>query len=1672
MNLHTNISRKHWLSLITVMVIAALLITTGILFAANQTPRPDAIALQGLPAPEQGRIFAQPDDVQEDFELPPVEKEPLTYPNMDSHLNRLVEETESTRRETTSDTDGADQSVEPVLVTFYVSPEHINTLREYLEANGVFVRNVGDDYVEAHVPPLLLAPASEQPGVLRVDTVIPPRSTQSRGRVISQGVDLHGADAWHNADYRGRNVKVGVIDRGFEGFSQLQGNDLPNNVAARCYFDGPQTPSSRLADCEVEGNHGTAVILFAANQTPRPDAIALQGLPAPEQGRIFAQPDDVQEDFELPPVEKEPLTYPNMDSHLNRLVEETESTRRETTSDTDGADQSVEPVLVTFYVSPDHINALREYLETNGVFVRNVGDDYVEAHVPPLLLAPASEQPGVLRVDTVIPPRSTQSRGRVISQGVDLHGADAWHNADYRGRNVKVGVIDRGFEGFSQLQGNDLPNNVAARCYFDGPQTPSSRLADCEVEGNHGTAVILFAANQTPRPDAIALQGLPAPEQGRIFAQPDDVQEAFELPPVEKEPLRYPNMDSHLNRLVEKTENTRRKTTSDTDQTTQSIEPVLVTFYVSPDHINALREYLETNGVFVRNVGDDYIEAHVPPLLLAPASEQPGVLRVDTVIPPRSTQSRDRVISQGVGLHGADAWHNAGYRGRNVKVGVIDSGFEGFSQLQGGELPNNVTARCYFDGPQIPSSRLADCEVEGNHGTAVAETVADVVPDMELYISNPYSLGDLRNAVDWMVEQGVTVINVSLGYPYDGPGDGTSPSTNSPLKTIDAAVSSGVTWINAAGNDARKTWYGTFHDPNNTGVHHFTTQDVGNNFILEEGEVLRIFMRWHDDWGKSDCNLDLEMYQSRLGPDGKYPLIAWDRVQQDGSPGKNPFAFLASTGEISASLAGPYFLVIRKQTCTDNPDWIQLTAWVNGALEHHSPSHHIGNPEESRSLGMMAVGATHYWDTQHIAPYSNRGPTIDGRTKPDITGIACARTMVFSPLTHNDRQCWFAGTSQAAPHVAGLAALIRQRFPDYGPRETVSYLQQHASDRGTAGADNTWGHGLATLPVPEVTPTGTVQSSTLTRPMNVTAVSNAAGELAITWEGGDNADSYLLIAVNLQDTADYKTATVPGDAAKAGTVVGLTSGGNHLVIVVALQTTEAGLGTLYGTAGPVPVQTGASSPTTDRAALVALYNATSGANWADNRNWLSNAPMGEWYGVITDASGRVIELNLDSNQLTGTIPSSLGNLSELTSLFLHRNQLTGSLPSSLGGLSKLEVLSLGGNQFTGQIPSSLGGLSNLTGMYLWGSELTGPVPSWLGNLSNLEAINLGDNQLSGVIPSSLGNLSELTSLRLYSNRLTGSLPSSLGGLSKLEVLSLGGNQFTGQIPSSLGGLSNLTGMYLWGSALTGPVPSWLGNLSNLEALNLSENQLTGAIPSELANLTNLEELYLTSNQLTGPVPTWLGNLFNLTSLGLSRNQFTGTIPTELSGSTRLTLLALNHNQLTGSVPSWLGNLTDLTTLSLRNNQLSGSIPNELGNLTRLTLLHLENNQLSGAIPSSLVNLTNLEDLLLGGNSFIGCIPPALQDVATNDLADLGLPFCLNPTTRSFNSSKGNRTPDQVTGIDSSIIETDAVKCDYATQHDADKDKYELTMTENEQATVTERLWLCLMETDSDSTMSP
>ena len=243
----------------------------------------------------------------------------------------------------------------------------------------------------------------------------------------------------------------------------------------------------------------------------------------------------------------------------------------------------------------------------------------------------------------------------------------------------------------------------------------------------------------------------------------------------------------------------------------------------------------------------------------------------------------------------------------------------------------------------------------------------------------------------------------------------------------------------------------------------------------------------------------------------------------------------------------------------------------------------------------------------------------------------------------------------------------------------------------------------------------------------------------------------------------------------------------------------------------------------DRAALVALYNATEGGSWTTRTNWLSGRPLDEWHGVTTDSDGRVTELNLSFNSVKGALPAELGDLTNLESLRLSENPLTGPIPAELGDLTNLRELHLGSQGY---------------------SRLTGPIPAALGDLTNLESLVLNNNELTGPIPAELGDLSNL------------------------EFLDLGGaNQLTGRIPAELGDLSNLKELDLWGNELTGPIPAELGDLTNLRALNLGSNQLTGRIPAELGSLSNLTELLLYGNELSGCVPSSLEDQLTSSDLG-------------------------------------------------------------------------------------------------------------------------------------------------------------------------------------------------------------
>ena len=471
---------------------------------------------------------------------------------------------------------------------------------------------------------------------------------------------------------------------------------------------------------------------------------------------------------------------------------------------------------------------------------------------------------------------------------------------------------------------------------------------------------------------------------------------------------------------------------------------------------------------------------------------------------------------------------------------------------------------------------------------------------------------------------------------------------------------------------------------------------------------------------------------------------------------------------------------------------------------------------------------------------------------------------------------------------------------------------------------------------------------------------------------------------------------------------------------------------------------GGGTLSTDRDALVALYNATDGDSWTDRTDWLTDADLSTWHGV-TVSDGRVTRLQLDGNNLSGTIPAALGGLSNLAGLDLSDNALSGLISSELGNLSNLTSLLLNDNtSLTGTLPQSLTRLTNLKSFHFHNTGLCAPLDgafqtwlqgiedthgsncslstdrdalialyhatdgdswtdrtNWLtdADLSTWHGVTVSDgrvtrvqldrNNLSGTIPAALGGLSILQKLQLSGNNaLSGPIPPALGDLSNLEILWLGGNELSGSIPSELGDLSNLRSLALLDNALSGSIPSELGNLSNLRSLALSRNALSGSIPAALGNLSNLTGLGLNDNALSGPIPSELGNLSNLRSLSLSRNALSGSIPAALGNLSNLTSLGLYGNDLSGSIPSELGNLSNLRILSLGRNALSGPIPPALGNLSSLTDLWLGDNALSGSIPSELGNLSNLTDLSLGRNALSGPIPPALGNLSS--LTDLWL----------------------------------------------------------------------------------
>ena len=469
----------------------------------------------------------------------------------------------------------------------------------------------------------------------------------------------------------------------------------------------------------------------------------------------------------------------------------------------------------------------------------------------------------------------------------------------------------------------------------------------------------------------------------------------------------------------------------------------------------------------------------------------------------------------------------------------------------GTELPATVHMRCYTDIGEFTPNVL-DCEVDSVHGTAVAETIIAIAPDVELYIANPPSRADLRSATEWMISQGVQVINHSAVWIWDGPGDGTSPNSNSPLRTVDAAVAGGAIWVNAAGNEAGNTYFEqSYHDENRSnGLIEFRTSGGGlvpvNRVFLRAYYPFIAQLRWDDRWGGARSDLDLYLYDTFVENNVRYKgeLVAKSADFQTGDPEHIPYELLYYVPRSS----GVYLLEISNGDIA-NLGWIQLQDFfgvsdMNPVTLYGS----IENPAESANTGLLAAGAAPWGINSEIEPFSSRGPTPDGRVKPDLVGADRADTVAYGPAG-------FPGTSQGTPHVAGLAALVLQHFPAYTPAEVAQYLKDNADQRTEPSPDNTdpnniWGHGYADLPSVPNTPSGP----------SVTGATPDEDALTITWEEPTYTGSSTITAYDVRyretsttDWTEEDNAWQTGGGALEYTISGLTSNTEYDVQVRAVN---------------------------------------------------------------------------------------------------------------------------------------------------------------------------------------------------------------------------------------------------------------------------------------------------------------------------------------------------------------------------------------------------------------------------------------------------------------------------------------------------------------------------------------
>lgn len=430
------------------------------------------------------------------------------------------------------------------------------------------------------------------------------------------------------------------------------------------------------------------------------------------------------------------------------------------------------------------------------------------------------------------------------------------------------------------------------------------------------------------------------------------------------------------------------------------------------------------------------VEAWLPLERLNDVAQLPGVAFIRRpYIPVPLGSVGQPFVSQGVPLVGGTLFHSKGLQGAGVKIAIIDVGFSSLSYArEAGEFPEAIVVWTRdYTGKGL--------ETGGAHGTGVAEIVHDMAPKAELYLAKIGNEVNFSRAVTACIHEGVDIIVHSVGWTNTNFGDGTGVIA----EITKLASAAGILWVNAAGNHARKHWIGAVEDDDHDGWVEFAPGLETLELEVEYSSKVEVALTW-DQWPHARADFDLFLLdaQGRVVASSQNHQTGWGDPAED-------FDYSAVPGHywVKVKIKSGYYDYL--------PLEIELFS-LEQDLSPYVPERSILAPGNVEAV--VTVGAIDFvdWQDGPQEPFSSQGPTNAGGLKPDSVAPDGVTTFAFEA---------FYGTSAAAPHVGGAAALLLGRARDNGDQMMVEDLRvlliKETVDMGAPGPDTIYGAGRTQL---------------------------------------------------------------------------------------------------------------------------------------------------------------------------------------------------------------------------------------------------------------------------------------------------------------------------------------------------------------------------------------------------------------------------------------------------------------------------------------------------------------------------------------------------------------------------------------------------------------------------------